>query len=223
MKATKKEHGKRILSGVLIVAILAVLVFLITWSPEPDRAPQQTAEVIKRDVKRTLDESGVMITRRIDGEDQKVVQLFINENDLDELNVDSMGVVTIEALGAEVTGRLDSISDEPRISGSITEYEGIVVLIDSVDDLKNGMHADVEFNLAENTDALAVPNEALYKDGEQYKVDRVLETRRIYLKRLGVDKATQDVESVNVEIGLEGDEYTVITSGLNEGDVVVAE
>lgn len=152
-----------------------------------------------------------------------MIQAFVDEQHVNDLEKGDDVEGIVEATQNQLNGFIDSISDEPRITGGKTEYEVIILLKSIPETLKNGMHADMTFVRASSFDVLSIPNDALYKDGDQYKVDRVLETRRIYLKRLGVDKATQDVESVNVEIGLEGDEYTVITSGLNEGDVVVAE
>ena len=72
--------------------------------------------------------------------------------------------------------------------------------------MRAGMTADVEITTVSQEDALVVPLRAVHIEGED-----------AYVNRLVGDQ----VERVEVELGLMTDIEIEITSGLSEGDVVV--
>lgn len=223
-----RKHASSLLRkigyAVFVVLVVAVLVFLITWKPKSQTSAYETATVTQRSIERTLDDTGTITQRTIDDEDQQVVQFFVDEDDVTSLSTDQEVSITIDAIDAAEEGTMYSIADDPTISGDVTEYEVIVDFDEIPEHLRNGMHADVHIVLDSTTDdVLAVPNVSLYTQDGQYYVNRVVEERRVYLKRLGIDKTDQTVEAVEVQIGFEGDDYTEITDGLKEGDLIVAE
>lgn len=223
MKKIKKDFVKKIISGIFIVGIAALLVFLVTWSPKPQDDLYTSYTVTTTDIERSSTDQGVVTTQVIDNEEKKVVQVFIDEYDVVNLEQDQEVTINALALDEEVQGSVYSVSDQPRITGDTTEYE-VIVTFDSIpEDVRNGMHADVTIVLDQVEDVVAVPNKSLYQKDGQYYVDLLHEERRVYLKRLGVDRSTQVLEPIEVTIGFEGDEYTEITDGVEEGDEIAAE
>ncbi|MBI2410542.1 MAG: hypothetical protein HYV32_01415 [Candidatus Kerfeldbacteria bacterium] len=215
---------RKILYAIFFILVIAVLIVLITWKPKSQATAYTTATVTQRSIERTLDDTGVITKRTIDDADQQVVQFFVDEDDVDSLSTDQEVDLSIDAIDAEEQGTIYTIADDPTISGDVTEYEVIVDVDEIPEHVRNGMHADVHIVLDSTADdVLAVPNASLYTQDEQYYVNRVVEERRVHLKRLGIDKTDQTIESVEVQIGFEGDDYTEITDGLKEGDVIVAE
>lgn len=219
------KSGRRpwvtILTYILIALIVGLLIWLVTWQPSPEVVPQEIATAETRTVQESLDASGVITTQIIDDNEQKVIQLFVDEYAVSDLATDQTVDITVTALDYEGDGKIYSLADQPRLTGDTTEYEMIVQFNEVPEDLRNGMHADVNVVLTSAENVLAVPNESVYKIKEVYFVDRVTEERRVELPRLGITQADVATASVEVELGVEGDDYTEITSGLNTGDKVV--
>lgn len=223
---TIPQSFKRLLPIILVVLGVMLLIYLITWQPAASTKAYTTYTVAKKDVQRTIQATGMVITKTIDDEAKKVVQWYVSEDQvkaLKDLADDQAVTLDISALDTTVDGKIHSIADQPRITGDTTDYEVIVTFDDEPEDLLDGMHADTTVVLETKADVLAVPNNSLTKtDDDTYSVNTLHEERRIYLKRLGIDKSEQTLETKTVEIGLEGDDYTEITSGLNSGSVIVA-
>ena len=218
---------KKILSLVLIVGAMAGLVFLVTWSPKKSAERYESYEVVKRDLQKSLELSGAITTTNIDNQDQKVLQIFADEADVNNIDTDKLADVELRSYEDNIySGKVYSVSDTPRITGEITEYEVIITLDNVPEKLRNGMHGTATIVLSTKDNVLSVPNDSLYHrsaDDEQYFVDRLSEERRVYSKQFGIDRVDQTVDPTEVEIGFEGDDYTEITKGLEEGDVIVAE
>lgn len=217
---TTPQFVKRLLPIVLVALGIGVLIYLVTWQPATTTKSYTTYVVTKKDVQHTIQETGVVITRHIDNEDKKVVQWYVDEDQVNNVSNDQVVTLEIDALDEAVEGKIESITDSPRITGDATAYEVIVTLNKEPERLFNGMHADVTVVVEAKTNVLAVPNNSLTKTDDTYSVIVVHEQRRIYLKRLGIDTTEQTVETKIVEIGLAGDDFTEITSGLNAGDSI---
>jgi multidrug efflux pump subunit AcrA (membrane-fusion protein) len=224
MAKYKGELSKKIVAAVVSVLIIVALIYLITWSPTPEQPPLKTYTVMQQDVEDRLEVTGMVVTRTLDDEEQKAVQLFVDESDIVNVKVDAEVTVVFTALNdEEFTGTIDSTSDQPRITGDVTEYEVIVQLEDQLEDIRNGMHADVSMVLSNVEDVIAVPAESIYTKDDIYYVDIVHEQTRVNLSRLGINKAVQTTEPREVTVGLEGNEYVEITEGVEEGDLVIME
>lgn len=221
MAKTGRQRWVSILTYALIILIVGVLIWLVTWTPSPAVTPQVVATVENRTVQETVEVSGVIITQSIDDNEQKVIQLYVDEYAVVDLEIDQSVDLALAALDYEGVGKVHSIADQPRLTGDTTEYEVIVQFDEVPDDVRNGMHVDVTVVLASIDSVLAVPNESVYTVQDDYFVDRVTEERRVELPRLGITQAEVATEPVAVDIGLEGDDYTEITSGLDTSDKVV--
>ena len=202
---------------------MALLVYLITWQPTSSNQTYTTYTVAKKDVQHTIQTTGLVLTKIIDKEEIKLVQWYVAEDQVNDLAIDQEVSLEITALATTNTGKIYSIATEPRITGDNTEYEVLVKFNEVPEKILNGMHADVIVVLETKNDVLAVPNDSLTETDSGYSVDRVTEQRRIYLQRLNIDKTTQTLEPTDVNIGLQGDDYTEITSGLSDNDVIVAD
>ncbi|HLD21941.1 MAG TPA: hypothetical protein VJB65_03510 [Patescibacteria group bacterium] len=219
-----KDLLKKLLPVLLVIGVVVILIFLVTWQPQTEQQQYKTAEVMKRTIEKTLEIDGLVVTRSIDDEDKKVVQVFVNENDIHDIAPEEAVTLHIPALDEDVDGSVYSVSEEPRITGDTTEYEVISTCDTIPEKLLNGMHVEWTIVLGTTDDeVLAVPNSSLYKQDDQYYVDRVHEKRKVFLSRLGVDKTIQELEPVQVTIGFEGDEYTEVTDELKEGEKIAVQ
>jgi macrolide-specific efflux system membrane fusion protein len=91
------------------------------------------------------------------------------------------------------------------VSGVVKYYASIVP--DKADSqIRQGMTADVQVTVANATDVLAVPNQAIYSLDNQLYVDVWYKSRSI---------------PASIKVGLAGDKLTEITAGLSEGQQVV--
>lgn len=227
MKKQKGEMVRKISMVIITLLIIAVLGFLVTWQPKEQTKPYTPYEVSTQTIEKTLEENGLVTKRMKDDKEQTVVQLFVDEYDIGKLSVDQEVTLNIEALdekGEELAGTIDTIADDPRITGDVSEYEVIVEFTDDLPEgIKIGMHVDMSVQLDAREDVLAVPNDSLYEEDGDYYVDLLHEQRRVYFPKLGLDREIQTTERVKVTIGFEGDQYTEITDGVNEGDTIVAE
>lgn len=223
----KKQFSQYIRTGVtvlVIVAIAALLIFLVTWSPSAPAEPRTPHTVTIRDIQQTLDASGRVVTQVIDGEDEKLIELYVDEDAIVRLAVDDEVQLDVDALDLEaLDGHVYERSTEPRIVGDTVDYAIRVRFDEAPEDILNGMDADVRVVLDTVEDVLAVPNSSVYTVDDVYYVDILSEGRRVYLPRANVDKVAQEVTAREVTIGIEGDEYTEITEGLADGDVIALE
>lgn len=224
---TIPQSIKRLLPIILVVLGVALLIYLITWQPATTTKAYTTYTVTKKDVQRSVQETGIVVTKSINDEAKKVVQWHVGEDRVQavkDLNDDQTVTLDISALDTTVDGNIQSIADQPRVTGDTTDYEVLVTFANEPEHLLDGMHADVTVVLDTKNNVLAVPNTSLTKaSDDSYSVNIIHEQRRIYLKRLGIDTTEQTLEAKLVEIGLEGDDYTEVTSGLTDGAVIVAD
>ena len=143
---------------------------------------------------------------------------------VDELDIANIAVgqsVTIVADAVEdttYTGVVTKVSVAGTSSGSATTYP-VTIRIDETDGLLPGMSVDATIELASAEDVLAIPSAALNRG------NTVLVTADSPSAVNGtlVESTTEggeDYYSVEVTIGVNGDDYIEITSGLQEGDTV---
>ena len=143
---------------------------------------------------------------------------------VDELDIANIAVgqsVTIVADAVEdttYTGVVTKVSVAGTSSGSATTYP-VTIRIDETDGLLPGMSVDATIELASAENVLAIPSAALNRG------NTVLVTADSPSAVNGtlVESTTEggeDYYSVEVTIGVNGDDYIEITSGLQEGDTV---
>ncbi|RMF37661.1 MAG: HlyD family efflux transporter periplasmic adaptor subunit [Planctomycetota bacterium] len=138
---------------------------------------------------------------------QMQVKVGIHEAKVDRLRIGMPAKVQLQ--GMTLMGVVDEIAEVTRPAGwwtgNIVKYDTIVKL-ESRPGLKPGMSAIVDVVLAEYHDVLTVP------------VACIVETPAGFLVWV---KTATGVERRRVELGDTNDEFTIVTSGLAEGDEVV--
>lgn len=133
------------------------------------------------------------------------------------IEVDELDIIKIkEGQEVEITsdvfedekfaGTVANIALEGQNSGGITTYN-VTVKIDDRKELMSNMNVDVEVLVAEKSDALLLPIEAVQKVQSKYIVM--------------VKNENDEITPNPIEVGLANEDYVEVISGLNEGDTVV--
>lgn len=131
------------------------------------------------------------------------------ESDAADISVGALATVTFDALAGErADGSVVAIDPVATTgaSGLIT-YRVRVQVDDAPEAVREGMTASVSVLVAEVTDALVIPQGAITGTGNRTSVL--------------VQGPEGQAEAVPITTGLQGDEGTEITAGLQEGDVLV--
>lgn len=133
----------------------------------------------------------------------------IDELDISKISMDNKVLVTIDAIPnteeTPIVGRISKIPLEGITVGGVTDYY-ITIAIPAIDRLRISMNASAEIILAERTDVLMLPVEAIQKkDGKTF----------VEVIRNAV------AEKVEITTGISNSGYAEIISGLSEGDEVV--
>jgi multidrug efflux pump subunit AcrA (membrane-fusion protein) len=133
------------------------------------------------------------------------VDCSLSESDAAILKPGMEVKVTIDALGADYTGRIVYVS--PAMDESAKTYQVRIELDTTSDEIKAGLFAHTAIDILQRRDTLFVPKGAvLSHNGRQI---------------LFVLRADGTVEEREVKIGLMNDETEEILAGLADGDVVV--
>ncbi len=130
-----------------------------------------------------------------------------SEADATRLSVGQPAVVTFDALpGLSVNGRVARIDPKPTVTGNLVQY-GAHIEIDALpDEVRLGQTVTVEVITGQADDVLYIPATAVSTVG----------TRSTVLVYDGVTTTQRDIE-----LGIRGDQYVEVSSGLAEGDRVV--
>jgi HlyD family secretion protein len=141
-----------------------------------------------------------------------IVQLDIHESLVKKVREGQRASIRLDALpGKELTGRVRSVSSVPSTSNQwmnpdLKVYPTEIELDEILeDDLKPGMNAQAEILVADLTEVLSVPMQAIHQSGGRAFT---------YVNRGGKP------EVVPVELGLNNDRAVVVKSGLDEGEQV---
>ncbi|NJN65452.1 MAG: efflux RND transporter periplasmic adaptor subunit [Chloroflexaceae bacterium] len=138
------------------------------------------------------------------------VDLTLNENDVTQVAVGQEVQLTISALtGWEAAGTVTYVAPVAETDSSVVTYRVRVSFPDNDPRVKVGMTADLEIIANKVENVLLVPSTALIPQGEQQTV-------------MLVDPVSQSPRPQVVETGLSDGTYTEITSGLEEGNQIVA-
>ncbi len=132
----------------------------------------------------------------------------IDEDELDSISVGQEATIEIEALDKELTGYVVSISNTADYSSSGSTFE-VTVEFQNDGEILLGMSVKCEIILEKAENAIAVPIEAV--------------TEEMGVKYVTVKQENGETLEVQVETGIENDAYIEITSGLEEGEIVLIE
>ncbi|MCX5692891.1 MAG: efflux RND transporter periplasmic adaptor subunit [Candidatus Omnitrophica bacterium] len=136
------------------------------------------------------------------------VELGIVEKDVDKVMLGQNVIVTVDShSGATFNGKVDYIY--PVIEGKSRTLTAKVKLPNPDVQLLPGMFARAMITVAEFSNAIVIPSLSLNKKDEGYTVSVVNEQNKVQIKPVKVEYVTTD--------------YSVVSEGLFEGELVVTE
>ncbi|MFC3899243.1 efflux RND transporter periplasmic adaptor subunit [Lentzea rhizosphaerae] len=152
----------------------------------------------------TTDTSGFVVVTDLKN---LVLHANVSESDVSKLKNDQAATVTVNAVqGQPIQAKVAQVDLTPTTSNNVVQYGVTLTLTAPPDGLRPGQSASVEVTVNSATNALAVPAAAVQTANGQSTV-QVLENGAETRK--------------TVEVGVRGDQYVEIKSGLTAGEQVV--
>ena len=144
------------------------------------------------------------------GSNEPIVSVFVSEYDADLVEIDQVATIELDAINAVFDGTVKSIGQVAQSVSGIKQYEVLLEVDDTPAGARFGMSATAEIGVLSKSGVLAVPMNALV--GE--------ETAQVELLRVD-SEGNQTVETVDLVLGLSGDSFVEVISGVSEGDLVI--
>lgn len=146
-----------------------------------------------------------VITMMADG-----LQIKVNvpETDIAKLTVGNTAKIQLDAFPSDevFTGSIQKINPAETVIQGVIYYEAIIDFETEDERVKSGMTSDIEILSAEKEDVLVLSPEAIQYEGDQPFV---------FLYK------NEDKKRKDINIGIEGEQYVEIESGIEEGEEVV--
>jgi multidrug efflux pump subunit AcrA (membrane-fusion protein) len=143
------------------------------------------------------------------GSAQPIVSVFVSEYDADLVTLGQKATIELDAINAVFEGEVVRIGQVAQSVSGIKQYEVLVDVTAIPEGARFGMSATAVIEVQRKSDVLAVPMSSLVGDVPEVEI-------------LIVDsEGKQNVETVEVKLGLAGDSLVEITSGLESGDQVI--
>jgi RND family efflux transporter MFP subunit len=140
------------------------------------------------------------------------VDAFVDETDIGRVKLGQRAEVTVDAYpDRPFSGRVEKIASSATLQENVVTYNVTIALSDPGELLKPDMTASVNITVEKREKVLAVPVDAV-KQSAQGTTVTVMEQQ---------GKQTPIYKVVPVEVGISDEQYTEITRGLQEGQVVV--
>jgi len=159
---------------------------------------------------------------------QSVAEVSLNEVDIAKVKVGQKATITFDAVpGLTITGQVLEIDSLGTVSQGVVTYN-VKIGFDTQDDrVRPGMSASAAIITDTKQNVLLVPNSAIKLLGANYYVDVPADPTTA--KQIIANTANVSAGIIlnplprqqAIEIGLANDSVTEITSGLNEGDLIV--
>lgn len=141
-----------------------------------------------------------------DLENMEVI-ISVDELDINKIKLDQPANITCDVYPNEkFTGKVTKISMEGTTQSGVTTYD-VTIKLDNRKSLMSGMNVDVEILADSKENVLTVPIGAVHRLNGDYVVT--------------VKDSAGNKSDVKVELGLATKNKVEITSGLNDGDIIV--
>jgi HlyD family secretion protein len=135
------------------------------------------------------------------------IKVTVAEVDMPKVKVGNTAQVTLDALpGRTYNAKTTAISPAGTVTQGVVNYSVILTITDADDAIKPGMTANLTIEVERRDDVLILPTRAVRTQGNQRIVT--------------VQFKGQSIQT-SVTTGLSNDQSIEITSGLQQGDVVV--
>ncbi|MFD9699856.1 efflux RND transporter periplasmic adaptor subunit [Lentzea sp. NPDC059081] len=136
-----------------------------------------------------------------------VLKANVSESDVSKLKGDQAATVTVNAMqSTPIQAKVAQVDLTPTTANNVVQYGVTLTLTQPPDGLRPGQSASVEITVAGATNVLAVPAAA---------VQTVSGTSTVQVVENGAETRK------TVEVGVRGDQYVEIKSGLSVGEEVV--
>ena len=154
--------------------------------------------------------------------DSKFVDLSVSENDVVKMKIGQKATITFDAIDSlSLVGTVSQINQSGVVSSGVVSYDVRVAFDDPSDQVRPGMSASANIVVGIATDVLAVPSSAVKSTTSSTYIDTFNSTSTLSTMSTGGYTSSVVPFRKTVTTGLVGDSYTEITSGLQEGDIVV--
>ena len=149
--------------------------------------------------------------------DMAYLEMTINVDELDinQISVGQDVSVTADSVDGVFNGKITRVSMVGKTDGGTTTYP-VTVQVEEYGALRPGMNVNAEIVVEQATDSIAVPNAAV----ERGDVVLVTTESPSAANAIADMTAPDGYVYVQVETGVSDNNYTEITSGLQEGDII---
>ena len=142
--------------------------------------------------------------------------MLIDELDIPKVQVGQKVEIEVDALpGRTFTGYVDKININGNTANGVTNYPVTIMVEDPDPDLLPGMNVSAEIIISEEDDALTIPLSAVQR-GDTVQI---IPESAISEKDGSIDLS--QAKEVEVSLGSNDSTYVIVTSGLEEGDLVL--
>ncbi len=175
------------------------------YPPTPILAPI-TGTIIQRNV-----ETGQSFTSQdatFVMSDRLTVKAQVDETDIAQIKLKQSAKITLDAYSNQsLNATVDQIAFDAKTVNNVTTYVVDVLPENAPDFMRSGMTANVSFGIDSRKDVVLLPADALryHKDRKFVKI-----------------KVNEEVSEKEIETGLTDGKFFEVTSGLSEGDIVLA-
>jgi len=156
---------------------------------------------------------------------QQMATISLNEVDVAKIQVGQKATLTFDAIdGFGLTGEVAEISPIGTVTQGVVSYD-VKVAFDTQDPrVKSGMSVSVSIITKVATDVLTVPNGAIKTQGTQSYVETLDVPSTVKPDATtGLITSSVTPKQIAVQIGDSNDTVTEITSGLQEGQQIIAQ
>jgi len=155
---------------------------------------------------------------------QKLAEISLNEVDVAKVKVGQKVTLTFDAVpDLTITGQVAEVDAVGTVSQGVVTYT-VKIGFDTQDDrIKPGMSVSAAIVTEAKPNVLLVPNSAVKSQGGVSYVEIVEgDDRNTALAANATGAILKNIpRRQQVEIGMASDEFTEVTSGLKEGDIIV--
>lgn len=154
------------------------------------------------------------VVAKVANYDQMLVTIQVDETDIPKVNLGQKATITADALPNKLyKGEVVVIGAEGKTQNGVATFD-VTIRIDHPDGLKAGMTVNADILVAEKSNVLLIPIEALQdRAGKKF----------VMLADSNDKKTTSSPGNSRreVQVGLNNETYVEIISGLKEGDQVI--
>jgi multidrug efflux pump subunit AcrA (membrane-fusion protein) len=136
----------------------------------------------------------------------------VDEIDIYKVQVGQEAIITVDAIpDADLRGKVTFISPFGTQTTGVVEFAVTITLDPTETELKGGLTATADIIVEKHEDVLLIPNRSVKGSPGDYWVEVVL------------DEKTMTTEKRQVELGIQNEQSSEVTSGLSEGEKIIVE